>query len=85
MLNWINTAFPPITSRVNDVAPGANLSPQDIYYLMMFCPFETVAHGYNRKKHDRKLTNSAWCDIFGEEEWKVFEYVGDLDKYYGTG
>jgi hypothetical protein len=85
MSTWINTAFPPIAARLNDAAPGANLSPEDVYHLMMLCPFETVAHGYQRTKFGPTLKNSAWCDIFSEEEWKVFEYVGDLDKYYGTG
>ena len=74
---WINTFAPPITARLNAAAPGANLTNDDVYYLISLCPFETVA----------KETKSAFCTLFEgiPGAFSGFAYTGDLDKYYGTG
>ncbi|TFK33287.1 histidine phosphatase superfamily [Crucibulum laeve] len=72
---WINVFTPPIAERLNAKAPGANLTFDDVYSLMTLCPFETVA--------TEKL--SRFCDLFSRDEFRQFEYFGDLDKYYNTG
>ncbi|KIY65057.1 acid phosphatase [Cylindrobasidium torrendii FP15055 ss-10] len=72
---WIAAYAPPITTRLNADAPGANLTDADIYNLMSLCAFETLA----------KETESDFCPLFTAEEFLAFAYVGDLDKYYGTG
>ena len=74
---WLGTYAPPITSRLNHAAPGANLTDTDTFGLMSLCPMETV---FLEKE-------SPFCNIFEEDQdaFPGFEYSGDLDKYYGTG
>ena len=74
---WITTFAPPITARLNLAAPGANLTDSDTASLISLCPFDTYAKG----------TSSPFCGVFDKEEgaWAGFSYMGDLDKYYGTG
>ncbi|KAE9399215.1 phytase [Gymnopus androsaceus JB14] len=72
---WIDIYVPPIAERINTFAPGANLSANEVYYLMALCPFHSVA----------TEDISDWCGLFSEKEWTEFEYEMDLDKYYGTG
>lgn len=72
---WLATFAPPITARLNAGAPGANLTDDDIYSLITLCPFHTLA----------KEEESPFCDMFTPEEFKQFEYSGDLDKFYKTG
>ena len=42
---------------------------------MAMCPFDSVA----------KETLSPFCTMFTEEDFRAFEYYGDLEKYYKTG
>ena len=74
---WLNTFAPQITSHLNSAAPGANLTNTDTFNLISLCPFETV---FLEK-------GSPFCDVFMEDQvsFPGFEYMGDLDKYYGTG
>lgn len=72
---WARIYGSPVAARLNSVAPGANLLPQDIPHLMPLCAFETVA---TEKK-------SPFCAIFTQEEFQNFEYYADLEKYYRTG
>lgn len=74
---WLGTFAPPITSRLNAAASGANLTDKDTFSLISLCPFETV---FLEK-------GSPFCSIFAEDQisFPGFEYAGDLDKYYGTG
>lgn len=75
MKTFIDIAVKPIAARLNSVAPGANLSPQDVHAIMHLCPFETVA----------KETHSPFCSIFTKEDFEIYEYAGDLEKFYNTG
>ncbi|KAF5357554.1 hypothetical protein D9757_012363 [Collybiopsis confluens] len=72
---WIDIYTPPIVKRLNDAAPGANITSDDVFSLMTLCAFESVA----------TEAVSDWCGLFDEGEWKSFEYEMDLDKYYGNG
>jgi hypothetical protein len=72
---WLSTYATPTTARLNEGAPGANLTNVDTFNLISLCPFETLA----------KETRSPFCDLFSKAEFHGFEYSGDLDKYYGTG
>jgi hypothetical protein len=72
---WLQTAALSSAARINAAAPGADFKPEDVYNIMTLCPFETVA----------KETLSRWCELFERDEWEVFEYAGDIDKYYNTG
>ena len=42
---------------------------------MAMCPFESVA----------KEALGPFCTLFSEDEFRAFEYRGDLEKYYKTG
>ena len=64
-----------IAARLNSGAPGANLTAQDAYAIMHLCPFDTVA----------KEAISPFCGLFSEEDFEVYEYAGDLEKFYNTG
>ena len=75
MKAFIDGAARYIATRLNSAAPGANLDPQDAYAIMHLCPFETVA----------KEKLSPFCPLFSKEDLKVYEYAGDLEKFYNTG
>ncbi|KAF8329901.1 phytase [Amanita rubescens] len=73
--SWINQYAYPISTRLNSLAPGSNLTQANIYGLQLICPFESIAH----------ISHSPFCDLFTQDEFASFEYVADLDKFYGTG
>ena len=75
MMAFIDVAARRIAARLNSVAPGANLDPQDAYAIMHLCPFETVA----------KEKLSRFCSLFSEEDFDIYEYAGDLEKFYNAG
>ena len=75
MNTFVDIAVRPIADRLNSAAPGANLDPQDAYSIMHLCPFETIA----------KEKISPFCFLFSEQDFKIYEYAGDLQKFYNTG
>ncbi|KAH8680859.1 histidine phosphatase superfamily [Xylariales sp. PMI_506] len=72
---WLETFAPPITERLNNNLPGANLSNSDTIAFMELCPFETVAN------KDGRL--SRFCHLFTNEEWHGYDYYESLGKWYG--
>ncbi|EIN11007.1 acid phosphatase [Punctularia strigosozonata HHB-11173 SS5] len=72
---WLAVFAPPITSRLNTAAPGANLTDIDTFNLISQCAFDSVAHS----------KTSQFCALFSTSDFAGFEYSGDLNKYYGTG
>ena len=74
---WLSIYGSPIATRLNQQAPGANLTVSDIYSLISLCPFGTVS--------TPTFNYSPFCHLFTESEFEQFEYSGDLDKYYKTG
>ena len=72
---WLATAFPHLAKRLNKAAPGAKLKKKDILHLMALCPYDSLAH----------MKLSPLCQLFVDQEFGLFEYANDLDKYYGTG
>ena len=75
MKAFIDLAIQPIADRLNSAAPGANLDPQDAHAIMHLCPFETVV----------KEKTSPFCSLFSKQDFKIYEYAGDLEKFYGAG
>jgi hypothetical protein len=75
MKAFIDVAAKPIAARLNSLAPGANLSPREVQAIIQLCPFETVA----------KESLSPFCSLFTEEDFEIYEYAGDLEKFYKTG
>lgn len=72
---FVDIAARGIAARLNSCAPGANLTAQEAYAIMHMCPFDTVA----------KEAISPFCDLFSQEEFQMYEYAGDLQKFYHTG
>ncbi|KAJ7581514.1 acid phosphatase [Mycena floridula] len=78
---WLARYAPAVAARLNKKA-GVNLNFTDIdvYNLISMCPFHTVA------ATETLVTSlSPFCSLFDAEDFRDFEYSGDLDKYYGTG
>jgi len=74
---WVDIFLPPITKRLNENLPGANLSFADTICMMDLCPFNTVA--------TKTGAISPFCSLFTESEWQRFDYYQSLGKYYGFG
>lgn len=72
---FVDIAVESIAARLNSGAPGANLTAQDAYAIMHLCPFETVA----------REAVSPFCSLFSEDDFEIYEYAGDLEKFYNTG
>ena len=77
MAGWLDTFIPSVRRRVNEYLKGANTSNLETLYLMDLCPFETVANS------DGRL--SDFCKLFTEDEWKAYDYLQSIGKYYGYG
>ncbi|KAB5554641.1 histidine phosphatase superfamily [Coniochaeta sp. 2T2.1] len=71
---------PPIAARINSAVglPGANVTDQEVVYLMDLCAFETVASEGGR-------TVSPLCGLFTESEWRDYGYYYSVSKWYGYG
>lgn len=72
---FVDIAVKDIAARLNSCALGVNLTAQDAYAIMHLCPFDTVA----------KEAVSPFCSLFSEEDFEIYEYAGDLEKFYNTG
>ncbi|KAL8348510.1 hypothetical protein RB601_002431 [Gaeumannomyces tritici] len=67
----------PIRDRLNKGMPGANITLDEVVQLMELCPFESVA------RTDGRL--SEFCGLFSREEWRSYDYLMTLGKYYSYG
>lgn len=76
MGTWASIFVPPIQERVNK-ALGTNLTQTSIIYLMDMCPFDTLANPKAKMSH--------FCRLFTGEEWRAYDYLQSLGKYYGYG
>lgn len=74
---WIEIFVRPILPRLNADLPGAKLSAIEVVYMMDLCPFHTVASSTGRL--------SRFCNLFTEKEWRQYDYLQTLGKYYGYG
>ncbi|KAL2148517.1 hypothetical protein VTH82DRAFT_2071 [Thermothelomyces myriococcoides] len=84
---YLSTFAGPITARINDNLPGANLTDDDIVSLMDLCPFETVASSdlATATTRDTIQLLSPFCRLFNETEWRAYDYMQSLGKWYGYG
>ena len=72
---FVDIAVTDIAARLNSGAPGANLTAHDAYEIMHLCPFDTVANE----------AIGPFCGLFSKEDFEIYEYAGDLEKFYNTG
>ncbi|KAI0014384.1 phosphoglycerate mutase-like protein [Xylariaceae sp. FL0662B] len=75
--NWLGQFVPPITGRLNQNLPGANLTDKDTISIMDLCPFNTVANDVGKL--------SAFCHLFTVEDWHNYDYYQSLGKWYSFG
>ena len=75
VIEFVDIAGKDIAARLNSHAQDANLTAQDAYAIMHMRPFDTVA----------KEAVSPFCALFSEEDFEIYEYAGDLKKFYKTG
>ncbi|PGH08757.1 hypothetical protein AJ80_07795 [Polytolypa hystricis UAMH7299] len=78
-LEFTNIFAPAILERVKSHLIGANITIDDIPYLMDMCPFHTVALTADAS------TLSPFCTLFTDTEWKAYDYLRSLGKYYAYG
>ncbi|KDN69936.1 putative histidine acid phosphatase [Colletotrichum sublineola] len=69
---WLAKFTRPITTRLNEMLPGADLTTTDTVHLMQLCPMNTAINNIR----------SEFCDLFTAEEWMDNEYSETLAKYY---
>lgn len=74
---WVKIFVPPITARLNENLPGANLTGPETISIMDLCPFDTVA--------DDNGKLSPFCHLFTRDEWHGYDYYQSLGKWYGYG
>ncbi|XP_011308505.1 multiple inositol polyphosphate phosphatase 1 isoform X1 [Fopius arisanus] len=55
---------------------GFDVSPETIHNMQDICRFETA---WSRDEL------SPWCAVFSKDEWKILEYIDDLQYYYASG
>lgn len=99
MNTWLHQFVPPIIKRLTKAAPGVNLSEEDVFSLMAMCPFESMAKArvdliqglkesgtYEGNSFlAKQKARSPFCNLFTKDEWRAFEFHGDVEKYYKTG
>lgn len=78
---------PPILKKLRKMAKGVELEEEDVRRLVGVCVFETLAEASEQMRgaSRTKKPKSKFCDIFTLDEWKDWEYWGDVEKYYKTG
>ena len=72
---WRDHFAPNTTARLNQDLSGADLTNKEVIHLMEMCPFETVASPAG------KLSN--FCDLFTPDEFRAYDYLQSVSKYYG--
>jgi hypothetical protein len=72
---WAKVFALPIQKRLNTDLPGAELTLDEVIYVMDLCPFNVVASDNGEM--------SPFCDLFTEQEWHQYNYYQTLDKWYG--
>ena len=75
--SWLESFIPIIQRRINENLKGANVSDLETLYLMDLCPFETVANPEGQL--------SDFCKLYTEDDWKAYDYLQSIGKYYGYG
>ncbi|PSN70322.1 phosphoglycerate mutase-like protein [Corynespora cassiicola Philippines] len=66
----------PLIERFQNLAPGLNLTADDIVGMQQLCGYETVIRG-----------SSPFCslDVFTPNDWLSFEYMNDIQYHYNAG
>ena len=72
--NWLDVFAPPIAKRINSaLSPAANITGSDVTNLISLCSFDSL--------QGAEWTESPWCRVFSDEEFKGNEYYYDLSKF----
>lgn len=73
---WRETWATPIMARLNASLAGAELTLEETV-MMDLCPFHSVV------TPDGPV--SRFCDLFSRDEWRGYDYLRSLGKWYGYG
>ncbi|KAI5302401.1 hypothetical protein KEM56_000724, partial [Ascosphaera pollenicola] len=76
---FLTKHFGETLQRVKQNLPGAEIELQEIIYLMDLCAFHTVTATPDASRL------SPFCGLFTNEEWKAYDYLSSLTKYYNYG
>ncbi|GFF29101.1 3-phytase A [Aspergillus udagawae] len=77
--NFTALFAPAIRARAEKHLPGVQLTDDDVVSLMDMCSFDTVARASDASQL------SPFCALFTHNEWKKYDYLQSLGKYYGYG
>ncbi|KAL7418618.1 hypothetical protein Q5752_007076 [Cryptotrichosporon argae] len=72
----IQVYTPPIISRLESQASGANLTGTDVLNFMSLCGFDAINQGTT-------YAESEWCSLFEADEWAQNGYYFDVEKWWG--
>ncbi|ODN74231.1 hypothetical protein L202_07676 [Cryptococcus amylolentus CBS 6039] len=73
LAEWDAVSLPETRDRLQENMDGLALTLTDVNEMMEMCAYETVALG-----------QSAFCNLFTQQEWKNFQYRNDLYWWYGS-
>ncbi|KAI0018053.1 histidine phosphatase superfamily [Xylariomycetidae sp. FL0641] len=73
-LEFGGDVFHETVDRLNSQVQGITFDAVDVVSMLQLCSYETVALGY-----------STFCELFGEEDFRNYEYIFDLNSYYTNG
>ena len=86
---WLHQFAPTVIKKLHKMAKGVDLEDEDVKRLLDLCIFETIADASKQISHPHEAKDkdpkSPFCDLFEYEEWKDWEYWGDVEKYYKAG
>ena len=87
---WLHEFAPAVIEKIHKMAKGVHLEEEDVHRLIGVCIFETIADASKEMaapgaEKRRKDPRSQFCKLFERQEWKDWEYWGDIEKYYKTG
>ncbi|KAJ7596916.1 histidine phosphatase superfamily [Mycena floridula] len=71
---WAAKYLGPAVQRLNQYISGVQFNFTHLVAMQQLCAYETVSLGY-----------SAFCDLFTQAEWEGYEYLNDLQFWYGNG
>ena len=74
---WRDRFVPEITKRLNRNLPGADLTDENTVDMMDMCPFDTVSEPGGAL--------SPFCSLFTAEEFRDYDYLQSVSKYYSYG
>ncbi|KAL9610428.1 MAG: hypothetical protein Q9167_004853, partial [Letrouitia subvulpina] len=74
--NFSSTFLPRLRPRLASALAPTNLTDTDILNLLDLCPFVTISDS---------ATGVPFCALFAKHEWRDYDYLQTLSKFYSYG